>query len=236
MDSRRGGLVPRSAFQPHEAIRGNALLSIWRFPQSFLVSVNWASSVTRSTPSLSSNSNEAATKSFTTNILAASPPLPDSRFINKLEKYPDSTHNVRTGSSLSNVDSGNEFRGLGKMGRILNAPRQPRVSRGKQISHAVSYVSPPTLFRERSASRFKDVRRVSALNVQIRSHGLSHILREREDEISVGFRAADLQAPTPPIDVCKCDVGDLLGTEPETQEDQQKRPVTKVAGLPTFTG
>jgi hypothetical protein len=68
------------------------------------------------------------------------------------------------------------------------------------------------------------------------SHGLSHILRKREDAISVGFRAADLQAPTPPIDVCKCDVGDLLGTEPETQEDQQKRPVTKVAGPPTFTG
>jgi hypothetical protein len=69
------------------------------------------------------------------------------------------------------------------------------------------------LFSERRAPRFKDVRGVSALNVQVRRHRLSHILRKREDAISVGFPATDLQAPTPPIDVCKCDVGDLLGTE-----------------------
>jgi hypothetical protein len=77
-------------------------------------------------------------------------------------------------------------------------------------------------------SHWKTTRMPTANNTR---HG-----NQGEDAISVGFRAADLQAPTPPIDVCKCDVGDLLGTESETQEDQQKRPVTKVAGPPTFTG
>src|SRR3984957_14261538 len=77
------------------------------------------------------------------------------------------------------------------------------------------------------APRFKDVCGVSAPDLQIRSHGLSHILRKREDALSIGLRATDFQTSAPPIDICECDVRDLFSAV---------RDARKPAGAPGHEG
>lgn len=60
-------------------------------------------------------------------------------------------------------------------------PRSVIASGGKQISHAVSYVSAPVRRRcsvNGGTPRFEDVRQVSALNVQVCSY-LSHKMWDR---------------------------------------------------------
>jgi hypothetical protein len=72
-----------------------------------------------------------------------------------------------------------------------------------EAAHAVPHVIATALFGERRALRFKDVCGVSAPDLQIRNHGLSHILRKREDALSIGLRATDFQTPAAPIDICE---------------------------------
>ena len=53
----------------------------------------------------------------------------------QVTKYPHSTHNARAGSSLGDVGSGNEVRGLGKMGAHLKcAPAASAHSDSKKAS------------------------------------------------------------------------------------------------------